>query len=77
LGLSSIYKAKEGEGVPAVTVDEIVETKLPNEKEIFILKIDIEGYDPAAIVGAHKTLSKQLPRFLMFEYHHLWKNYDN
>jgi FkbM family methyltransferase len=77
LGLSSIYKAKEGEGVPAITVDEIVATKLPNEKEIFILKIDIEGFDPAAIVGAHDTLSKQLPRFIMFEYHHLWKNYDN
>jgi FkbM family methyltransferase len=75
LGLSHLQKSKDG--VPAVTVDEIVEKKLPGVKEIFILKIDIEGFDPAAIVGAHNTLEARLPRFIMFEYHKFWSKYDN
>jgi FkbM family methyltransferase len=40
--------------------------------DIFLLKIDTEGYDYTALDGAHKMLAAKRVKFLSFEYNSKW-----
>ena len=55
--------------VPAVSVDDLVAQE--QIKHVDILKIDTEGFDPAVIRGAWRSLSLGRVSILYFEYHQL------
>jgi FkbM family methyltransferase len=42
--------------VPVLTLDKVLEAIGLSERRVLILKIDVEGYEPAVIAGAKRTL---------------------
>jgi len=64
---------KEVKGIPLTTIDKLV-SELKLDRVDFI-KMDIEGAEPRAIVGAHDTIVKYHPRMSLCTYHapdHPW-----
>ena len=55
--------------VPSIRLDSAFESET-----IFLLKIDVEGHDPAVLEGAQRLFEQQRVHCLAFEYHHkgLW-----
>lgn len=70
-GSTPIYRKGidfEGEiEVPVITLDEYVE--LNNIEDIALIKVDIEGGEPAFLRGAKATISKYKPVILLSIYH--------
>ncbi|MEK7406831.1 MAG: FkbM family methyltransferase [Acidobacteriota bacterium] len=60
-------KSHEGPKVPLTTIDKLVE-ELKLERVDFI-KMDIEGAEQQALVGAQRTLAKFRPRLALSSYH--------
>lgn len=59
--------AVDVERVPLTTIDQLVaELKLPR---VDYIKLDIEGAEPKALVGARETLAKYKPRISIASYH--------
>ena len=67
--LCHIDTSGEGRKVRAYSVDDFVDAE--GIKDIAILKIDTEGFDPDVIHGAKTTLEKGKVDILAFEYHKL------
>lgn len=65
-----------GTAVPAVTVDGYCSDN--GIGRVDVLSIDAEGFDPAIIAGAARTLSNHRARILQFEYHQrgLWASHS-
>ncbi len=55
--------------VPVVTLDELVQ-RLGTQR-VDLVKIDVEGYEPAVLAGANETLQRYRPA-LIFEYTKDW-----
>lgn len=58
--------------VKTVTLNKLIDENIP-DKNIFLLKIDTEGHDGGIIKKGIDVFKSKIPRFLIFEYHKLWK----
>ena len=56
--------------IQTTTIDDFFENK--NLAKIDFLKLDIEGYEYMALLGARKTLSKNLINYIQLEYNQTW-----
>lgn len=60
----------QAEEVQVFTLDEIApELNLTN---VYLLKSDVEGYDPKVLVGAQRLISERRIQWLLFEYNAQW-----
>jgi FkbM family methyltransferase len=71
LGEASIISNKPGSVVQCVALDDVIPTFAPN-----LIKMDIEGAEYDALLGARQTINKSLPGLAISIYHrpeHLWQ----
>ena len=61
------------EVVNVTTVDLILEERGLLDSEVYLLKIDIEGFDPWALEGANLTLARHAVKWVLFEYNSQWR----
>ena len=74
---ASIYKSKNNENsifIKQVRLDDIEEIKNFSEKNITIMLIDVEGYEPEVIKGGLEMIIKKIP-LIIFEYNTVSKKY--
>eukprot|EP01041_Mallomonas_annulata_P007978 gene7978-16328_t len=70
--------SSQSETVTVQTIDQILQQQTyANTGEIFLLKIDIEGFDSWAIEGSNSTLASGRVKWLIFEYNTQWRASQN
>jgi len=79
--LSTKPEIRSGDGfeVDVTTLDDFFEKKLAKgdphaSAQVFLLKVDTEGYDGHVLLGSTQTLKRT--QAILFEYHWKWKDAD-
>jgi FkbM family methyltransferase len=66
----STVSSQEGEVIDIITIDEILKRKII--PTVNFIKMDIEGWECDAILGAAETLQKLRPKLSIAVYHEYW-----
>lgn len=70
-------KNVQGYEVKVSKIDTVYEQHWKKHSDkVFLLKMDCEGHDPKALLGASKILSEHKVKFVLFEYNKFWSEVD-